>query len=203
MSDASIKFGFGDFSYRIKYGKLSLLGNISAAFNDMADRIEKLISSNKELTDAVAHELRTPLSRIRFELENLRDSKADETYIKGIESDLNELDELIGRLLTYSRLSREEDFYNLESYDAYEFLEGYLSCVKTVEGKDFSWRLSDKCRGKQVRIDAKLIEIALNNIINNGFRYCKSSVKADVECSGSEVTVKIQDDGKGINEKNL
>lgn len=202
LSDASIKFGFGDFSYRIKYGKLSLLGgNISAAFNDMADRIEKLISSNKELTDAVAHELRTPLSRIRFELENLRDSKADETYIKGIESDLNELDELIGRLLTYSRLSREEDFYNLESYDAYEFLEGYLSCVKTVEGKDFSWRLSDKCRGKQVRIDAKLIEIALNNIINNGFRYCKSSVKADVECSGSEVTVKIQDDGKGINEK--
>src|SRR5690554_7196360 len=73
----------------------------------MAEHIQRLISIQREMVRAVSHELRTPVARLRFGLQIIEDSVEDDytqKQIKGMDADIEELDELIDEILTYARL---------------------------------------------------------------------------------------------------
>lgn len=197
---ASTSFGEGDFSKRIKFSKLSFITEIATAFNNMADRIENLIKSNRELTNAVAHELRTPLARMKFELESIKESTTASDSVSGMEKDISELEELISQLLVYSRLDRQEDFLAKETVEINEWFESYFKQVRPISDKKFEWNLNHNCTDRKISIDKKLVSLAINNLIINGFKYCKSSVYADVACSEKDLVISVSDDGKGIDE---
>jgi len=199
LNRAAVAFGDGDFSGRIKYGKLSFISKISASFNNMADKIEKLIKSNRDLTNAVAHELRTPIARIKFELENLK-MNSDSPSVGGIEQDIRELEELITELLTYSRLDREEDFLNRSDVDVYEWFSSYFSSVRPISERDFSWSVTDSCKGVELKLDKKLMVMTVNNLLVNAFKYSKESVAAEVSLGNKSLKISVSDDGDGIDE---
>lgn len=103
-------FGQGDMSARVEQ-KLArrndAIGKLASEFNEMAERIQTLLSSKERLMRDVSHELRTPLARIEVALTIAEDKYAIEAqkgYLHRIRTELHELDELIGQVLTLSRL---------------------------------------------------------------------------------------------------
>lgn len=104
----------GELSGRAPTGFFREVGGLNKAFNHMAERLEQLVSSHKRLTNAVAHELRTPIFRLRCQLElllpDMSQQELDE-FIQSMDEDLVELDTLVDELLSYARMeSGRENF---------------------------------------------------------------------------------------------
>jgi signal transduction histidine kinase len=80
----------------------------------MADKLERMIRGGRELTAHISHQLRTPLTRIRVAEEMLTEKIEHgnyaglERYLNDIREDIDELDLLIGRILTLSKLDLKE-----------------------------------------------------------------------------------------------
>ena len=105
MRQTTRALGEGLFEARAPTMRSSAFGPLGETLNGMAERIQRLIATQKELSSAISHELRTPIARIRFALEMLADSDtpADrERLWRLIEADLDELDGLIDASLTLS-----------------------------------------------------------------------------------------------------
>ena len=110
LESTATNFGNGNFGVRVSEKKKHSIGNLNRHFNRMAERVEHLIKGHKELSNAVAHELRTPISRVRFELDMLQMEKDDNVrneYMHGISDNIDELADLVDELLTYARFDRE------------------------------------------------------------------------------------------------
>ncbi len=100
----------GDLRARAPIDSPDAVGSLAQQFNAMADKMQELLESQRHLMQAVAHELRTPIARIDFHLEMLRDapdSAQREARAEDIENEIGELNDLVGELLVYSRFDVE------------------------------------------------------------------------------------------------
>ena len=69
LERAALRLARGDLDARVKVHGGDSVGQLAAAFNNMASHIQRLLSIQKEMIRGVSHELRTPVARIRFGLE--------------------------------------------------------------------------------------------------------------------------------------
>src|SRR5688572_24517709 len=113
ITAASRRFGAGDLSTRVPlhhHGHpcprpprhTDEIHDLAHAWNDMAERIERLVKGQKELLANVSHELRSPLARIRVAMELI--PREGSAYLSDVERDLGELERLIEDVLATSRL---------------------------------------------------------------------------------------------------
>ena len=104
LESAAQRFGDGHLPERIHFDSMSSFERLGVAFNQMADNINALIASKKQLIDGIAHELRTPLVRLRYRLEMSENLTEAESL--ALNRDIGQLEALIEELLTYARLDR-------------------------------------------------------------------------------------------------
>jgi signal transduction histidine kinase len=104
-------FGDGDLSARARLATRGEVGEVAAAFDVMADRLQAMLRSEKELLANVSHELRTPLARIRVALEMAAEGDLERArrYLGEIGADLDELSRLVDDVLTAARLDLAAD----------------------------------------------------------------------------------------------
>ena len=74
LSNVAKAFGEGDLNQRVKKGSVSYISDLENEFNHMANRIQTLVEDNKLLGNAVSHDLRTPLARLRFGIDALAET---------------------------------------------------------------------------------------------------------------------------------
>ena len=106
LSKTANDFGMGNFDARTGIHRKDELGYLAKTFDEMADRVNHLLRSQKELLANVSHELRTPLSRIRVALDIAaegNDGVMREQFANILE-DLAELEQLVKDVLTAARL---------------------------------------------------------------------------------------------------
>lgn len=112
LSKAAQALGNGDLDARVRLDNRDELGDVSRAFDEMAERVKELLRIERELLANVSHELRTPLSRIRMALALVSEAEGDVAVAREmlgeIGSDLDELERLISDVLTAARLDFEE-----------------------------------------------------------------------------------------------
>ncbi len=106
LSRAANEFGAGRLEARAALAQRDELGDVSRAFDDMADRVAALLRAERELLANVSHELRTPLARIRMALALA--SEGNDTVARAslpdIAEDIDELERLVADILTTTRL---------------------------------------------------------------------------------------------------
>jgi signal transduction histidine kinase len=204
MSAAALAFGNGCFDTRVSISTVSNLAPLAHAFNTMAARIEQLIDSHKELTNAVSHELRTPLSRLRFGLEMLETASDQDKrvyYVRELQTDVGELDELVNELLTYARFERERPELRLIEHHLTPFLH---QVIDESLSEDLLLRthllLKLDHRSVKARFDAKYLARALGNLLQNGSHHAASRLEIVVERDGDDCRIHVDDDGPGIPE---
>jgi signal transduction histidine kinase len=98
LNHAAKSLGNGELDTRIQLSKNSSLFPISDSFNDMASRIQSLLNGHRDLTNAVSHEFKTPLSRLHFAVEMQETSKTEEErhfYTSKVKQNIASLEELV------------------------------------------------------------------------------------------------------------
>jgi signal transduction histidine kinase len=215
MTDTAHTIMAGDLAGRLPVaGTGDELDRLAENVNAMLERIEALMRGLKEVSDNIAHDLKTPLTRLRNRCEQaLRNAKSDGDYRAALESTIAESDDLIrtfDALLMIARAESGQARDNMTEFDAaaivrdvgelYEPLAEQKGLVLKVEAP-----LAAPVRGNR-----ELISQALANLIDNAIKYASPDaskingvpteivVKAGAE--GERITLAVEDRGPGIAE---
>lgn len=195
LESAAQRFGEGHLEERIHFDSASSFERLGIAFNQMADNINALIASKKQLIDGIAHELRTPLVRLRYRLEmsdNL--SEAEHTALN---RDIGQLEGLIEELLTYARLDRPQTELQLTTPDLPAWFSSYLDDARSMNPQH-SLLLDCQAGDEFGALDMRLMERVLDNLVNNALRYSEGTIKVTLQRQGSLASMTVEDDGPGI-----
>lgn len=200
LSNAAVSFGLGNKLDPLPEQGPREIVTLTSRFNQMMQQINELMDNRNTLLAGISHDLRTPIARMRLAVEMLS-NKHDLQLITRLEKDLNEMDELIGRTLEFSRgidaaknpaKQKEVDLSSLVG----EILSSYDGASINIRKK-----CSKPCA---LLANAPALRRVLTNLIENAVRYGENSpITMACECEASEARVTISDRGPGIPEEQL
>jgi two-component system sensor histidine kinase CpxA len=177
LEQSVLRIAEGDLSHRAAVKGKDEIGELARAFNHMTDKLERMITSSKELTANVSHELRTPLTRIGVAEELLREKlekgnfKEYERHLDDIREDIGELDRLTGRILELSRLDIHESPLKFESLNPSDLINDLLKRLKPVmDRKDLRVK-TDLSSDSPWMADREALRLALLNILDNAAKF--------------------------------
>ena len=183
------------------------LGKLARDFDEMAERIESLITSEQRLSRDISHELRSPLARMNVALGIAKQKASTDVspQLERIESEADRLNQMIGRILTLSKLESGAQDYEKGKVDLVDIV------ASVADDADFEARPL----GKSVKMtgdgscmvdgNEALLRSAVENVLRNAVRYTKegTAVEVSVVPNGEKVKVKISDHGGGVPEAEL
>ena len=182
--------------------------DLARDFDLMAERIEALVQSQRRLLQDISHELRSPLARLNVSLELARKQSGTDarSSLDRIERESERMNQLIGQLLSLTRLEGDEGLIVTEPVD----LGALLSEV--CSDADFEARN----RQRRVRLthnepcvvtgSSELLRSAVENVIRNAVRYTAEDTEVEVtqrQRESSQVSILVRDRGPGIPEEVL
>lgn len=179
-------------------------GRLVNTMNEMVERIKKSVEYMNEFSLAAAHELKTPLTILRGEIEiALKSEKSKERYIEVLQSNYEETLRMIRIIDNLFFISKSEnDLIKLERYpvELSPFLKSVADNMKMItreKGMDISLNLSMDII---INIDTGLIKQALYNIIDNAIKYGfeKSAIEITSEEISKKINISITNSGCGI-----
>jgi signal transduction histidine kinase len=157
------------------------IGALARDFNDMAERLQRLLDSQQQLLRDISHELRSPLARLRIATELARDTQAASQFDR-IEVEAGKLEDMIAQLLLIARLEHRDTPLASERIALDELVDTEISARPTVQGT------------------ANLLHSAIENIVRNAVRYtaADSAVTVRLREDGGQCIVEVEDRGPGI-----
>ncbi|MDR1995836.1 ATP-binding protein [Azonexus sp.] len=194
--------GDGNFDARSPPARSQLFSPLAETMNSMAERVQQLLATHRELSCGISHELRTPIARMRFALEmlaetNHRDER--ERLWTMMEDDLDELDHLIDTSLTYARFEREAPAAHFTSVRFADWLVDQVESVRLL-GRRLEVEVDTSRLPPQLNVDLdrKAMPYALRNILRNAFKYAGQKILVSAELDGDHIRILVDDDGIGI-----
>ncbi|TWU37177.1 ATP-binding protein [Novipirellula artificiosorum] len=190
----------GDLSARIDPTSAKRSIALAGAFNTMADRTETLLKSQRELLQSVSHELRTPLARIRFATELIETAPTDElrrSRLESVDKATQELDDLVGELLSYVRLESVATHAKLDRVNIKLLLREQISSVQSLY-PSVHISIEDESEPVIGVVNQTSLSRAIKNLLTNACRYAKSRVAMRVLHQANQVVIEVDDDGEGI-----
>lgn len=186
----------GDLAHRLPEEGPPELVRVARAFNGMADRIDGLLRTERELMAGMSHELRTPLSRIRLELELLRDEGAADTRVTAMQADMDELEALIAQLLQLSRLQLGDHRIEPAEIHLPDLVDRAVQTAALT-----SHEVDVVGTGGQVRGDPELLHRVVVNLLQNAGRYAPTGTRVRIGMDGPVLVV--EDEGPGVDPDQL
>lgn len=201
LENAANAISKGDFSVRASTDSKHQIGRLNVSFNEMAQRIQQLMLSSKQLTNAVAHELRSPIFRLQCQVDMLAESDCEQEkreLLDGANDDIQELGNLVDEMLQYARMENAELTVSKKSHDIVIWLTQIIdqTQLESVVHIDFS----HTCEELLVEFDDHLLRRAILNLLRNASRYAQKSIQVSVESRDNITFINIDDDGPGIPE---
>ena len=196
----------GDFSERIltRATDADEMSQLAGDLNHMLDRIEALITSQRQVTNNIAHDLRSPLNRMRNRMEvALLDRNSEAAALREVIADSVEdaenLLKTFNALLNIAQVeSRAKDDFKHESLSAICDDLAELYDVMTEEGEhSFEAHIE---RGLDIMGNRQLIAQAITNLLDNAVKYTPSGghITLTAEQRGENIHVSVGDNGHGI-----
>lgn len=197
LENAAQRFGEGHLQERIHFDNTSSFTRLGIVFNHMADNINTLIASKKQLIDGIAHELRTPLVRLRYRLamsENLSDEEE-----QALNRDIGQLESLIDELLTYARLDRPQTELHPEAVDFSRWIENHIDDFKlTNPRREITLITAPGEPTDYGFIDLRLMARVIDNLVTNALRYGQNQIRVSLWREDDKACLQVEDDGPGI-----
>jgi two-component system sensor histidine kinase RstB len=161
--------------------------------------VQQVLESQRILAQAVAHEIRTPLARMRFGLEMFEaaNEEGERAHLReGLESDIRRLEHLAAHSVTYARIGRmvgiERSQIKVSALfaDLADIFEPSPPMALSFAG----------ARVESVKANREALELALRNLITNGLRHARSRVAVSIAQEGDRHVLRVDDDGDGVPE---
>ncbi len=203
LEHATSTFGNRNWAFNADIGPRSQIYPLAQAFRRMAARIDDLIRSHKDMSNAMSHEIKTPLARMRFEVEVARSATTPEkmaAHLDNINTDIAELNSFVTATLDYAILERAEVALNLADHDFTTMLPAIVDSVRRSTRTALTLDCEVDPAATRVRCDAHLMETVLRNLVYNALRYARERVVVRFAIEGSRYRLSVEDDGPGIPE---
>ena len=204
-----ISSGFRDYSYRIS--DLSEndweIRDLIRTFNAMNERTEHLLSELKMMSDNVAHDLRTPLTRISGTVEMLlTDRNLDEsvrTVFVSIAEETARLKTLVNTLMDISHTSSRPDELHKEPLDLCAQLRDFCEFMQPAfEEKGLQFQLDLPDLPLQIMADKSKFQRVVSNLLENALKFTEQgSVMVEAADTPDGVLLQVSDTGCGISEE--
>ncbi len=208
VSQASRRILGGDLSGRLPVtGAGDEFDRLSENLNSMLARIATLNEGLKQVSDNIAHDLKTPLTRLRNRAEATLSGKHNSAdYRQALEATIAESDQLIKTFNAILMISRLEAGYSSEITSRVDLVASVRDVVELYEpvaeeaGVTLETSVQD---GFAVKGNRELIGQALSNIVDNAIKYStdstsKPTVRVALDRVGSEIRLSVTDNGQGI-----
>jgi signal transduction histidine kinase len=222
MTGTTQRIMAGDLSGRLPVGRSGdELDRLAENLNAMLERIEALMMGLKEVSDNIAHDLKTPLTRLRNRAEEaLAKSGSEAEYRSALERTIEESDGLIrtfNALLMIARAESGQARGNMDDFDAADVAQGIHELYEPL-AEDGGMTLRVKTSPTPLHGNRELISQALANLVENAIKYGKpipapQPLGADAVAStdskdiliearrdGDQVLLSVTDHGPGIPE---
>lgn len=188
----------GDLSARIEAGRGIAASSLVRTFNHMAGRTESMVRSQEQLLQAVSHELRTPLARIHFATDLIRTVNEDqrEDKLRALESAADDLDKIVGELLTYVRADNDSTQSPSEIHVQSTIESIFQKHALRFPNVEFTTDI--KLKALSVVGDIAGFERVFTNLISNAARFSAQTVHVSAEQMADGLIINVDDDGPGI-----
>jgi len=198
------RFGKGDFSARVKTKRGDELGQLGRTVDQMADRIELLMKSQRRLLQDISHELRSPLARLGVAVELARGGGDPATALTRVEREADRLNTLVGELIQVTRAEGDPNGLATESVRLDELVKVILEDVH-IEADKREIILRPNVTACEMEGSPELLRRAIENIIRNAIRYSPEGTQVDVSLTRTPTSsrISVRDYGDGVPEESL
>ena len=198
-------FGQGNLSVRVNTRRQDEIGQLGRSFNQMAERLERLIVSERRLLGDISHELRSPLARLKFAIKLARTSADSKSALDRIERDVDRIASLVadiveinfiecGPVVEGAGILRAADIVDEVVRDCQ--VEAEIRCCRIA----VSGHLSGQIKGNR-----ELLRRAVENVLHNANRHSPehSSIDVSIAEESDAAAITIRDYGPGVPEDAL
>lgn len=194
LSEGVRQLGKGNLEHRVMIKRSDELGEMAEAFNEMADRIKKMLKAREQLLLDVSHELRSPLTRMKVAMEFMPDNEIKHN----IKDDVSEMEIMITEILETARLQHKHGQLNIKQVNIADLVQ---DTVKVFSDSPLEVKIKGSSSNLITDIDTEQIKTVLKNIITNAIKYSSGTsipIKINIENQKQYIVVKITDNGIGI-----
>ena len=183
------------------------LGSLARDFDSMAASLQSAANRQAELSRNVSHELRSPLARMRVALELARQKAGEIPELDRIDEESERLNQLIGQLLSYSRLDSVSDTAR-QPVDLGELIDDVVDDVRfecESAGYDDVSIDTDLARGIVIQAHRESLRSAIENVLRNAIRHAPAKSAVDVSLSrvSGDVVATVSDRGPGVSDGDI
>ncbi len=207
MTGTAQRIMAGDLSGRLPVGRSGdELDRLAENLNAMLERIEALMVGLKEVSDNIAHDLKTPLTRLRNRAEEaLAKSGNEAEYRTALERTIDESDGLIrtfNALLMIARAESGQARDNMDNFDAADVANGIHELYEPL-AEDDGMTLSVRTTFAPLHGNRELVSQALANLVENAIKYGKpipaaQPLGAAASTDGKEILIEARRDGDQV-----
>lgn len=191
LSDAAEKFGRGQDVPNLKPAGSEEIRSLTISFIKMKERVMRQITQRTDMLSGVSHDLRTPLTRMKLQLEMMGSSEE----VQDLKSDVADMEKLVDEYLDFARSDDKEKSANtvIKKFLQEKIIKYYAKMDKRIEG---TLEVPDNF---ETPIKKLALKRALINLIDNAFHYA-NTVSLSANLSRDNLIIAINDDGPGIPE---
>jgi signal transduction histidine kinase len=198
-------FGQGDLTARVATKRKDEIGQLGRSFNQMAERLERLIVSERRLLGDISHELRSPLARLKFAVKLARTSQDNGAALDRIERDVDRITSLVADIVEITFIEGDAAVQDTGIVRPGEIIDDVVrDCSLEAQFRGCSIEVSGKLNG-EVLGSRELLRRAIENVLRNGIRYSPkhSAIRMTVRENEREATISVRDLGPGVPEEAL
>lgn len=194
LSNVASQLSDGNFNVEIPADQGKETEKLALTLKLLTNRVASLLDSQRQFLRIVAHEFRTPMTRIQFMLEDARDV-INEEHITQIETELYELNEMVADLGKYIQLTEQEkDQLHPSVFSLYT-----LVAQVSDQLESFDKEILKKVTGEDtVFMDKKLLTYVIRNLLTNAIKFSEKQVRVSLNNQDGKLHIKVEDDGPGV-----
>ena len=198
-------FGQGDLTARVRTERKDEIGQLGRSFNQMAERLERLIVSERRLLTDISHELRSPLARLKFAVKLARTSHDNKTALDRIERDVDRITSLVADIVEITFIEGQPAVQDTGIVRASEIIDEIVrDCTLEAHFRDCTIELNGSLNG-EIMGSRELLRRAIENVLRNGIRYSpkQSAIQLWAEENERDAIITVRDFGPGVPEDAL
>ncbi|MCP4916125.1 MAG: HAMP domain-containing protein [Proteobacteria bacterium] len=192
----------GRLQARAEVPRGGLVEPVARALNEMAERIQQVVEWQELVPQTVAHELRTPLARVRFVVERVAEAEAPgdrEAALESLDGELTELEDLVSSVLA---MVRADHGVRAEPVDLFEVVDEALDAFTSApSGPALNIeRVGLQHAAPLARIERAAVVRVFHNLLSNAGAHARQRVRVVAVVEADSLVIAVEDDGAGLPE---